>query len=186
MDEPELKARHLALAAASGDDLTLRALDAAAEMARIRGAPDAAAELIELAIGLGGDTPERSIRSAAHHFDAGDPARARSLLVGTIDRADPGAQRAEAMLLLAAIQMYDDSFLEAAAMLERALDESPDDPAFRVRTSVMLAYALFNSGQLEPALRRVDEARRDRFPLRSARTAGAGAGHASDTALRGW
>ena len=158
VDEPELKARHLALAAASGDDLTLRALDAAAEMARIRGAPDAAAELIELAIGLGGDTPERSIRSAAHHYDAGDPARARSLLVGTIDRAHPGAQRAEAMLLLAAIQMYDDSFLEAAVMLERALDESPDDPAFRVRTSVMLAYALFNSGQLEPGLRRVDEA----------------------------
>ena len=71
---------------------------------------------------------------------------------------DPGEQRAEAMLLLAAIQMYDDSFFEAAAMLERALDESPDDPAFRVRTSVMLAYALFNSGQLEPGLRRVDEA----------------------------
>jgi tetratricopeptide (TPR) repeat protein len=170
VDEPELKARHLALAAASGDERTLRALDAAAEMARIRGAPGAAAELIELAIGLGGNTPERSIRSAAHHYDAGDPARARSLLVDAIDRAGPGEQRAEAMLLLAAIQMYDDSFFEAAAMLERALDESPDNPAFLVRTSVMLAYALFNSGQLEPGLRRVDEAvaiasRLDSHPL---------------------
>ena len=39
VDEPELKARHLALAAATGDALTLRSLDEAAEMARIRGAP---------------------------------------------------------------------------------------------------------------------------------------------------
>lgn len=158
VDEPELKARHLALAAARGDALTLSALDAASEMARIRGAPAAAAELLDLAIGLGGDTPERRIRSAAHHNDAGDPARARTLLAETIDSVDPSAQRGEAMLLLAAIQMYDDGFLEAAALLQRALDETPNNPAFRVRASVTLAYALFNSGQLEQALRRVDEA----------------------------
>src|SRR5262245_41984872 len=57
VDEPELRARHLALAATSGDQLTLRALDTAAESARVRGAPAAAAELMDLAIGLGGDTP---------------------------------------------------------------------------------------------------------------------------------
>ena len=34
VDEPELRARHLALAATSGDDVTLRALDKAAESAR--------------------------------------------------------------------------------------------------------------------------------------------------------
>ena len=85
VEEPELKARHLALAAASGDELTLRSLDAAAEMARIRGAPAAAAELLDLAMRLGGDTPERGIRSAAHHFEAGDPgASAVSLLEATI------------------------------------------------------------------------------------------------------
>jgi len=56
VDEPELRARHLALAATSGDQLTLRALDTAAESARVRGAPAAAAELMDLAIGLGGDT----------------------------------------------------------------------------------------------------------------------------------
>ena len=61
LDEPELRARHLALAAASGDHFTLRSLDSAAQMARLRGAPAAAAELLELAIGLGGDTPERRI-----------------------------------------------------------------------------------------------------------------------------
>ena len=60
VDEPELRARHLALAATSGDHVTLRALDTAAESARMRGAPAAAAELMDLAIGLGGDTARSS------------------------------------------------------------------------------------------------------------------------------
>jgi hypothetical protein len=59
VEEPERKARHLALTATRGDQVTLRALDAAAETVRIRGAPAAAAELLDLARGLGGDTPER-------------------------------------------------------------------------------------------------------------------------------
>ncbi len=65
-------------------------------MARSRGAPAAAAELLDLAIGLGGGTPERRILSAAHHFDAGEPARARVLLQDTIERLEPGPRRAEA------------------------------------------------------------------------------------------
>ena len=65
-------------------------------MARSRGAPAAAAELLDLAIGLGGGTPERRILSAAHHFDAGEPARARLLLQDTIERLEPGPRRAEA------------------------------------------------------------------------------------------
>jgi hypothetical protein len=89
VEEPELKARHLALAAATGDAHTLRSLDEAAASARRRGAPAAAAELIELAIGLGGDTPERRIRSAGYYFDAGDTAQARSLLQETIKRLEP-------------------------------------------------------------------------------------------------
>ncbi|HYJ10502.1 MAG TPA: AAA family ATPase, partial [Polyangiaceae bacterium] len=158
LEEPELKARHLALAGAGGDEITLRSLDAAAEMARIRGAPAAAAELLDLAIRLGGDVPERRIRSAAHHVDAGDPGRARSLLEETIDRLGPSELRAEAMLLLGAVRMYDDSFLEAAALLERALPESDGNTAVQVRISIMLAYALFNGGRQDEALHVIDEA----------------------------
>lgn len=62
--EPELKARHFALAAATGDPDTLDARDNAAEMARVRGASAAAAELLELALTLDGDTPPRRIRLA--------------------------------------------------------------------------------------------------------------------------
>jgi ATP/maltotriose-dependent transcriptional regulator MalT len=158
VDESELKARHLALAAARGDELTLSSLDAAAELAHVRGAPTAAAELIELAIGLGGDTPERRIRVAGHHFEAGDPGRARALLEETIDRLAPGNVRGEAMLLLGVVRLYDDSFLEAAELLERALEETAADPASRVRMLIMLAYALFNGGRPEQGMQRVDDA----------------------------
>jgi hypothetical protein len=54
VNEPELKARHLAMAATHGDEQTLTSLDEAADMARSRGAPAAAAELLDLAIALGG------------------------------------------------------------------------------------------------------------------------------------
>ena len=157
VEEPELKARHLALAAASGDELTLRSLDAAAELAHVRGAPIAAAELVELAMGLGGDTPERGILAAGHHFEAGDPSRAKALLETAIDRLTPGTLRGEALLLLGVVRLYDDSFLEAAGLLERALEDAVDS-ASRVRMLVMLAYALFNGGRAEPAMQRADEA----------------------------
>src|SRR5262249_25039894 len=69
---PELRARHMALAASSADPETLDALDTAAAEAVARGAPAAAAELMELAIGLGGDEPQRRIQAAEYHFNAGD------------------------------------------------------------------------------------------------------------------
>ena len=72
VDQPELRARHLALSATSLDPQRLEALDTAAESARSRGAPAAAAELLDLALRLGGDTPQRRMRLAAYHFDAGD------------------------------------------------------------------------------------------------------------------
>src|SRR6185312_7259146 len=118
---------------ASGDALTLRALDSAAEMARLRGAPAAAAELLELAIGLGGDTPERRIRSAASHFEAGDPGQARRQLEHTIEGLGSGAMRGEAMKLLALVRLHDDSFLDAAGFLERAIEECADDQASSVQ-----------------------------------------------------
>ena len=78
------------MAATHGDEITPGFLDDAADIARSRGAPAAAAELLDLAIGLGGGTPERRILSAAHHFDAGEPAQARTLLQDTIGRLEPG------------------------------------------------------------------------------------------------
>ena len=57
----------------------------------------------------------------------------------------------EAMLLHAVVRLHGDSFLEAADLLDRALEESPDNSASRVRILIMLAYALLNGGRTEPA-----------------------------------
>jgi ATP/maltotriose-dependent transcriptional regulator MalT len=127
-------------------------------MARIRGAPAAAAELVELAIGLGGDTPERRIRSATHHVDAGDPGRARAVLEKTIKYLGAGTLRAAALCLLAIVRLFDDSFLEATGLLERGLGETGDDLALRVQMLVTLSFALVNVGQLAAAVSRVEDA----------------------------
>jgi len=158
VDEPELRARHLALAATSGDQVTLRALDTAAESARVRGAPAAAAELMDLAIGLGGDTAERRLRSALHHFDAGDHERARAILEGTIERLEPGDLRAEALSRLAVVRLYGDGFFEAAALLQRALNEVHPDSPLRVQILITLAYALLQAGQAGASVQMAEEA----------------------------
>lgn len=158
VDDSELKARHLALAAARADAASLRSLDAAAEHAHLRGAPIAAAEFLDRAIELGRDCAARRIRSAAHHYAAGDPGRARSLLEPTIDRLAPGALRNEAIMLLSTIRMSDDSFGEAAALLADALTSTDRNDTVSVRMSVMLAFALFNGGRQEQALQHADEA----------------------------
>jgi DNA-binding CsgD family transcriptional regulator len=158
VEEPELQARHLAMAVAWGDPHTLECLDRAADIARMRGAPAAAAELIDLAVGLGGDTAERRIRLAGNHFDAGDSARARALLEETIAALKPGRLRAEALSLLGPVRIWGDSFLEGAAALERCLDEA-DDLALRVPALVTLLF--FNTGQPVAASRRAQDAVND-------------------------
>jgi DNA-binding CsgD family transcriptional regulator len=159
--EPELAARHLALAATSSersDPHTLQSLDAAAESARRRGAPAAAAELLDLAIGLGGDTPARRIALANHHLDAGDLRRARALLEDTIDALTPGVLRAEASCLLGFVHLFGDSFLQAASVLEGALDEVGDQLGLRTRLLIALSYARYNAGRFGAASRSIEDA----------------------------
>jgi DNA-binding NarL/FixJ family response regulator len=158
IEDPELKARHLALAAATGDELTLNSLDRGAALARARGAPAAAAELLELAIGLGGDTPERRIRLAAYHFSAGDTRQARSILVDTIGRLEPGPIRAKALSLLGFVHLFDDGFVEAAGVLNDALGQAGDDLALRTLLLITLSYARYNAGRFGAATRSIEDA----------------------------
>lgn len=158
VDEPELAARHLALGGAHGDALTLQSLDIAAESARRRGAPAAAAELIDLAIGLGGDTPTRRILLAQHNFSAGSPAHARSLLEDTIATLAPGPQRAQATTLLAYVRVLDDNFPAAVELLQQGLPDASGDGQVLVPMLITLSFALFNAGRLDAAITRADEA----------------------------
>lgn len=143
-DSPELKARHLALASASEDPATLQALDAAADSALMRGAPAAAAELVNLAIGLGGDTHHRRIRAAEHLFQAGDMERSRGLLEPILHLLEPGTPRAIALNLLAAVRIYDNTFLQSVTRLKRAIGDAQSDPAVLLQTLMLLSFAQMN------------------------------------------
>ena len=156
--EPELHARHLALAATHGDPATLESLDTAAELARIRGAPIAAAELLELAIRLDGDTPDRQIRAAVHHFNAGGTARARVLLNQIVERKAPKSLRAKALRLLGLWSLLDGSSRAGAELLTEALADAGDDLALRVQILVPLAHAQVNTRHLDEAATSIADA----------------------------
>jgi ATP/maltotriose-dependent transcriptional regulator MalT len=175
--EPELRARHLALADISGEPETIAALDAAAEIARDRGAPAAAAELTELAVGLAGDNdPHRKIRCANNHFMAGDPGRARRILDALITALPPGPTRAEALHQLGLVVLSDDSFVEAAQLLEDAANESGADVGLRVLILLSLSYALLNAGRPAEAYDRVQQAVTDAERLGAAPLLGSALG----------
>ena len=74
------------------------------------------------------------------------------------DTEDAPADRAEATSWLGYVRLLDDSFPEAADLLDGALAEAADDPAVLIRMLVTLSFALFNSGRLDASLRRVEEA----------------------------
>jgi DNA-binding CsgD family transcriptional regulator len=158
VDEPEVKARHLALSATGPDPDTLSALDKGAAIARSRGAPDAAAELLESAAKLGGETPERRILLAACYFDAGEPARAREILEVTIEELHAGPLRAAALNYLSVVGLLNDNFEEAAALLGRALADAGTDPGLRIPALTMLSFARVNAGQDQAALETVEVA----------------------------
>jgi DNA-binding CsgD family transcriptional regulator len=155
--QPELRARHLALASASGDDEIFAALDQAADAARARGAPAAAAELVDLAIGLGGDNPMRRMKSAENHFLAGDTAKAGAAL-GRIDTIEPPILRALAASLLATVRMYENEHTEAVELLRNALDDGAGNVPILVQVLLRLSFALNNIGDLDDARRHVRDA----------------------------
>ena len=150
--DPVERARHRALGSTGLDPEALQELDRAAGVARARGAPATAAELLDLSLRLGGDTPERRLRMAHHLFDAGDPRRARSCVEEVVAALAPGGLRPVALHLLAIIRLHDDSYTDAAALLDQALAEPDLDPRLRVQISVDQLYVLVNLGRIQDAL----------------------------------
>lgn len=139
--QPELRARHLALSATTADEVTLQALDSAADRARERGAPAAAAELLDLALGLGGYTALRALRAAGDHFRAGDTDKALIVLRPVLEESGPGVLRAVGLNLLAAIHMYDNRFSEARELLTDAIKEAEGFPRLQIQSLMSLSFA---------------------------------------------
>lgn len=143
---PQRQARHLALAATTGDPETLRALDSAAETARADAAPATAAELTEIAIGLGGDTPTRRLHAARDHLLAGDIDRSLALLEPTAEGLPDGSLRAEARILVGGAHAVRGTFGRAVDELRVALADAAEDPALTVQIHLALAMTLSTNG----------------------------------------
>jgi DNA-binding CsgD family transcriptional regulator len=151
--EPDEQARHLALGATGPDADVADALDAAATYAHGRGAPDAAAELSELAAGM---TPPaesaRARRVAAagrYRLMAGDVGRARELLERALlePAAKRGPARAELLFRLAGVRQLMDDFAASEALGREALRHAGDDVALAVEIKLLLAGVSFITGR---------------------------------------
>ena len=147
VEDPEERARHLALAADGPDATVAAALDEAARRARARGAPGVAAGLYEQAQRLTPpDEPDeaahRAVQAAFHHFESGDAARAEALLDGVIEVLPPGPARAAALTRLARVRSYEDQAAGAELYL-RAIGEAAGEPSVLATAHEGVSACLF-------------------------------------------
>jgi DNA-binding CsgD family transcriptional regulator len=161
--DPEERARHLALAVSGPDLPVAQALEEAGRHARGRGAPDAAAELLELARKLTppGDSAgflPRSVEAAEYHFDAGDATRATALLEEAIAIARPGRDRGRILFRLASISWLD--MRRVQGLSKQALDEVGDDAALQAAILEHLAWVGIYRGDLAVAAEHASASRR--------------------------
>jgi DNA-binding CsgD family transcriptional regulator len=173
VDDPLLRARHLALSKDTPDADVAAVLDAAATLAADRGASALAAELAEQALRL---TPlhgcderhRRALAAARAHHAAGEWTRARTIATELLAETEIGSLRAEALVLLAELESVD----RAVALLEEALCEAAARPALQSAIHCRLAWATrFRNGYVRA--------------LEHARTALALAEDLDDDVLRG-
>jgi hypothetical protein len=131
VSDAEERARHLALAAEGADAGVATELDTASEQAAARGATATAAELFELAAALtppeGADASRRRRLGAARfHLLAGVGQRATPILRGLVAELPPGAERSDALFLLAMGTSASD-FSKGIDLCEQALVEAGSD-----------------------------------------------------------
>jgi DNA-binding CsgD family transcriptional regulator len=131
-EDPLARARHLALSTDRPDARLAAVLEGAAEAASAQGAPIAAGELGEHAVRLTPlqsreDVDRRAAAAARAHLAAGDVERGRVLATELAARAPAGAERAEALVLLAETE----DMPLAVPLLQEALREPGAPPALQ-------------------------------------------------------
>jgi DNA-binding NarL/FixJ family response regulator len=145
--DPEEAARHLALATSEPDESVAARVEEAAIHARVRGAPSAAAELMERALAL---TPapavekgvRRTIEAARFHVDAGSE-RADALLESVLPLTR-GDTRAHALRLLGLHRRERAPFGVEVALLREALEHIRDDALLEAQIRVALINPLYH------------------------------------------
>ena len=156
VDDPDERARHLALGADRPDRGVSAAVAAAGSRAARRGAPERAAALMEEAARL---TPPsdsaalatRRLDAVDYHVAAGETHRARELVEEQLDAFEP-TSRARALHRMGTLLLADGKFAEAEDPLGKAAICVGDDLALRGAIERDLAYALLQSGRLAPAM----------------------------------
>jgi DNA-binding CsgD family transcriptional regulator len=144
--DQEERARHLALSAERPDERVAAELEAASRHASGRGAPDAAAELADLARKL---TPadhaeeriHRTIHAGQFAFEAGELGRAEASLEEAVAATSAGPLRAEALLFLARVRYHSHDARSALALAEQALEEVGEDEQLKPHIQLELAAA---------------------------------------------
>ncbi len=152
--DAEERARHLALGAEGPDEAVARKLEEAARRAQARGAPEAAADLSELALQLtpvDQPSPERLLLAADHQFDAGDLGRSQELLESALRLLSPGSLRAQALLRLGRLAIRRQAGAAAAQLASDALEAASGDPALRAEAELDLAYITSSLGSFAEA-----------------------------------
>ena len=145
----EERALHLALGTPERDEDVAGELERAAALAARRGAPEAAAELLEHAIRL---TPvdhdqarwTRTVTAAEHHLGAGDFAAARALGEQLLLEQPDGRTSARARLALAIVRKDDFEF--AVSMMQQALLDAGDDDRLITEIELVLSDWCSNLG----------------------------------------
>ena len=163
VSQVEEHALHVALGARAVSEQLAAVVDAGAENARRRGAPEAAAELTEHAMAL---TPpghsrqlqRRAIQAAEYKFHAGDLRGARGMLEPLLVEVTSGSVRADMLRLLGEIRFHEDSFFEAIRLFEEALQHTSDDPKLRAVVGLRLAFTTMATGDFESAARNAQQA----------------------------
>jgi DNA-binding CsgD family transcriptional regulator len=161
--DAEQRARHLAYSADRADRAVAAELDAAAELAASRGAPDAGAELIELALERtpardGERHAERLLRAAGLHLDAGGTARAGELLAQLLGSQTSDRVRAHALRLRATLESRSHGFGTAIETSREALVAAAGEPSLAAAIDLDAAFYLVGIGDVGGGLRHAEAA----------------------------
>jgi DNA-binding CsgD family transcriptional regulator len=156
--DPQERGRHLALASGNPDAGVAGEVEAAAGLARDRGAHDAAAELLDHAIRLTlpGDDESRIRRLLAatdERARIGEPATAAAHAAAAAELSDPGALRAEARWRVGSLTAVVGDVAAAERHLAAALDEPGTEDATRCRVHADLYRVERDLGRPEDAHR---------------------------------
>jgi DNA-binding CsgD family transcriptional regulator/tetratricopeptide (TPR) repeat protein len=147
----EEQARHLALGTTEADAEVAAVLDAAADVAMLRGSPLTAAELYEHAVRLSPPSDadgahRRRLEAARCYGLAGSTARGRELAEQVTTTAGPGETRIKALLLLGSVLFVDD-VPSALQTLDQALREAAERP--RLKAQALSKLATTHLGRLD-------------------------------------